>query len=247
MFKPLINLFCAFIPNRKLRHRLRMQMTFNIKPYINFAKSDANLPNADVNIYQGHGGMKKIIVVLDKKVAYKFPLSAARYDSPKTEKMFTDAFRDISPIYLPKMEIIKMPVNGTNIDVLKYDFVDGTPIGNLSDSLLKKYANTIAEQLGKFLFAIGESNPKSIQHLKPTKQTKSGFMYGWAHNDIGGNFLVDENTGKITAVIDWESAAFCDWSNDMIAAHKFLSKHNAGNIIMKTIVEYAKLYMKKDR
>ena len=128
MFKPFINLFCAFIPNRDLRHRMRMKMTFNIKPYIRFAKYDAKMPNAHVDIYQGHGGMKKIIVVLDKSVAYKFPLVPARYNSPKTEKMFTDAFRSISPLKLAKMEIVNMDVNGTKIDVLKYEFINGTPI-----------------------------------------------------------------------------------------------------------------------
>ncbi len=235
------------MPTRELRHRMRMRMTFNIKPYIDFAKKDANLPNARVNIYQGHGGMKKIIIVLDKKVAYKFPISPARYNSPKTEKTFTDAFRDISPIKLPKMNIVNMSVNGTVIDVLKYEFISGTPIGKLSKNALKKHGDSIAKQLAKFLFTLSESNPKSIQRLKPKKTAKSGFMYGWAHNDIGGNFLVDENTGKITAIIDWESAAFCDWSNDIIAAHKFLSKRGGGDIIVKTIIEYSKLYIKKDR
>lgn len=236
-----------FIPNKELRHRARMLMTFDIKPYINFAKNDANLPNAHVNIYQGHGGMKKVIIVLDKSIAYKFPLTPARYNSPKTEKMFTDAFREISPIKLPKMEIVNMSVNGTIIDVLKYEFIKGTPIGKVAKKTLEKYEDKIAQQLGSFLFEIGESNPASIEHLKPSKKEKSSFMYGWAHNDIGGNFLVDENTGEITAVIDWESAAFCDWNTDLIAANKFLTKRGARNIIIKTIIEYTKLYIKKNR
>ena len=247
MFKPFVNLFCMFIPNKELRHRARMLMTFDIKPYIIFAKNDANLPNAHVNIHQGHGGMKKIIIVLDKSVAYKFPLSPARYNSPKTEKMFTDAFREISPIKLPKMQIVKMSVNGTIIDVLKYEFINGTPVGKVSQETLEKYEDKIAQQLGRFLFEIGESDPTSIEHLKPSKNTKPGFMYGWAHNDIGGNFLVDENTGEITAVIDWESAAFCDFETDLIAANKFLTKRGARNIITKTIIEYTKLYIKKNR
>ena len=171
MLKPFINLFCALIPNRALRHRLRMRLTFNIKPYIKFAKSDAKMPNAHVDIYQGHGGMKKIIVVLDKTVAYKFPLVPARYNSPKTEKMFTDAFHKISPIYLPKMDVIPMHIDGKTIDVLKYEFVAGTPIGKLSPDTLQKHASKIASQLGKFLFAISQSDPREIAHLKPSKTT----------------------------------------------------------------------------
>ena len=245
MFKPLINLLCALIPNRALRHRVRMRLTFNIKPYINFAKSDANIPNAHVDIYQGHGGMKKVIIVLNKTIAYKFPLVPARYDSPKTEKMFTDAFHKISPIRLPKMDVIPMHINGKTIDVLKYEFIGGTPVGKLPADLLQKHAQKIATQLGKFLFAIGQSDPREIAHLKPSKTTKPKFMYGWTHNDIGGNFLVDERTGNITAIIDWESAKFCDLSGDIMASHKFLSKCGGGNIIVLAVIEYAKLYDKK--
>lgn len=241
MHKTLVNLLCAFIPNRNLRHRARMRMTFDITPYIRFAKTNANMPNANVEIYQGHGGMKKIIIVLDKKIAYKIPLVPARYDSPRREKMFTDAFRTVSPIPLAKMEIVNMHHSGQDIDVLKYDFMPGTPIGKLSQLALEKHGDKIAKQLAYFLYTIGQSDPRSVAKLKP-KHAKSGFMYGWSHNDIGGNFLVDEKTGKITAVIDWESAAFCDWSKDIIAAHRFLSKHNAGNIIVKTVIEYGKLY-----
>ena len=242
MHKIFVNLLCAFIPNRDVRHRMRMRMTFDIRPYIKFAKSDAKLPHAHVDIYQGHGGMKKIIVVLDKAIAYKFPLVPARYNSPKTEKMFTDAFRNVSPLPLPKMDIVNMVIGGTKIDVLKYEFVDGTPIGKITQETLNKYGNKIARQLGEFFYAIGQSNPKSIQHLKPSVRAKPGFMYGWAHNDIGGNFLVDEKSGKITAVIDWESASFCDWSGDVVAAHKYLSSRNAGNIIVLAMIEYSRLF-----
>lgn len=242
MRKIFINLLCALIPSRKLRHRMRMRMTFDIRPLIKFALKDANMKRVHIDIFQGHGGMKKVIVVLDKRKAYKFPLVPARYDSPKTEKMFTDAFREISPLKLPKMEIVPMNMNGKIIDVLKYDFVSGTPIGNVSKETLNKYGDKIARQLAEFLYAIGQSDPKSIKHLKPSVRAKPGFMYGWAHNDIGGNFLVNENTGKITAVIDWESAKFCDWSQDVLAAHKYLKNRNAEDIMVKTVIEYEKLY-----
>lgn len=58
--------------------------------------------------------------------------------------MFTDAFREISPIKLPKMQIVKMSVNGTIIDVLKYEFINGTPIGKVSQETLEKYEDKIA-------------------------------------------------------------------------------------------------------
>ena len=98
------NIVCGFIPDKKLRHRVRTPPNYDTGEYIDFARRDAGRPNARVRTYSGHGGMKKIIVVLDDEVAYKFPLVAAKKDTPQREKMFADAFREISPITIPKME-----------------------------------------------------------------------------------------------------------------------------------------------
>lgn len=72
------NIVCGFIPDKKLRHRVRTRLNYDIGEYIDFARRDAGRPNARVRTYSGHGGMKKIIVVLDDEVAYKFPLVAAK-------------------------------------------------------------------------------------------------------------------------------------------------------------------------
>lgn len=59
------NIVCGFIPDKKLRHRVRTRLNYDIGEYIDFARRDAGRPNARVRTYSGHGGMKKIIVVLD--------------------------------------------------------------------------------------------------------------------------------------------------------------------------------------
>lgn len=58
------NIVCGFIPDKKLRHRVRTRLNYDIGEYIDFARRDAGRPNARVRTYSGHGGMKKIIVVL---------------------------------------------------------------------------------------------------------------------------------------------------------------------------------------
>ena len=119
--KFLVNLACGFIPSKSVRHRVRVRAQFDIKSYVDFAVRDAGLVRPTVRTYQGHNGMKKIIVVLNNTVAYKFPLVDARADSPRREKMFADAFRNVSPVRLPKMELLQF----RGMDVLKYEFITG--------------------------------------------------------------------------------------------------------------------------
>lgn len=231
------NIVCGFIPDKKLRHRVRTRLNYDIGEYIDFARRDAGRPNARVRTYSGHGGMKKIIVVLDDEVAYKFPLVAAKKDTPQREKMFADAFREISPITIPKMEILSFK----GMDVLKYDFLPGKTLADMDTATILKHEDKIARQLASFMFEIGRSDPKSIRHLKPDGAT-TGMFFGWYHNDIGGNFVINPETGDIVAFIDWESAAFCNMHPDLMRALRFLNKRGAGSLIMKTVFEYIARY-----
>lgn len=235
--KAATNIVCGFIPDKKIRHRVRTRLSYDIKKYIDFARRDSRRPNATVRTYSGHGGMKKIVVVLDDEIGYKFPLVAARADSPRREKMFADAFRDISPVYIPKMEILKF--NG--MDVLKYDFRPGKTLGDMDTETILRHEDKIAQQLAAFLFELGRSDPESIRHLKP-KGASAGMFKGWYHGDIGGNFVVNPETGDIVAFIDWESASFCDMHPDLMQTLHFLNKRGAGSLIMKTVFEYIRLY-----
>jgi len=231
------NIILGFVPSKKMRHRLRLRMNFNIAPYIDFARRDAGRPNAHIRTYQGHGGQKKVIIVLDNKIAYKFPLVAERAGGPRHEKMFADAFRDISPIHIPEMEILQF----RGMDVLKYEFLSGKTLADLDTETILKHEDKIAAQLAEFLFKIGISDPESIRHLKP-KNAVPGMFYGWAHNDIGGNFIINPETGDIISFIDWESACFCDMHADLMRTLKFLNDRGAGSLIMKTVFKYIELY-----
>lgn len=233
-----INIVCGFVPGKKNRHRVRTRLTYDIGQYIDFARRDCGRPNGVARTYSGHGGMKKIIVVIDNEVAYKFPLVASRADTPAREKMFADAFRDISPVHIPKMELLKF----RGMDVLKYEFLDGKTLADMDTATILKFEDKIATQLAEFLYKLGQSDPESIRHLKPADAQKPGMFYGWCHNDIGGNFIVDQNSGDIVAFIDWESACFCDMHKDLMQTLKFLNKKGAGSLIMKTVFKYIELY-----
>lgn len=236
-----VNVISGMIPSKRMRHRVRTRLTYDIGKYIDFAKNDAGRPNARVRTYSGHGGMKKIIVVLDDEIAYKFPLVPAKYDTPKREKMFADAFRDVSPVHIPKMEIVQF--NG--VDVLKYEFLTGKTLVDMDAETIKRHSDKIAKQLAAFMFEIGRSDPKSIRKLKP-RGAKPEMFVGWYHNDIGGNFVVNPATGDIVAFIDWESAEWTSMHKDLMRARRFLDKRDCGDLIMKTVFEYIALYQAKD-
>lgn len=231
------NLLCGFIPSKSVRHRIRVRAHFDIKSYVDFAVRDAGLHNPTVRTYQGHNGMKKIIVVLNNTVAYKFPLVAARADSPRREKMFADAFRNVSPVRLPKMELLQF----RGMDVLKYEFITGETLGTMRPRDVRRHADKIASQLAAFIYQIGTSDPAELKSLRP-RGAKPSFMYGWYHGDIGGNFIVNPKTGDIVAFIDWETAGFCDWTNDIVAAYRFMSKRGFGDVMMRAVLEYGHLY-----
>jgi len=237
-----INIICGFIPGRRTRHRVRTRLSYDIQKYVDFARRHAGRPNARVRTYSGHGGMKKIIIVLDDAVAYKFPLVASKKDTPRREKMFADAFREISPVHIPEMEIVRFE----DTDVLKYEFFVGKTLADIGKKDLARHEDKIARQLAAFIFEIGRSDPPSLRSLKPRGAVPDMF-YGWYHNDIGGNFIVNPASGDIVAFIDWESAAFCDMHPDLMRARRFLDKRGAGGLIMKTVFEYIRLYQESEQ
>mgnify|MGYP001130103014 CR=1 FL=1 len=231
------NIICGCIPNKRIRHRIRMRLTFDIKPYIEFAKRDSGIARPRVRTYQGHGGMKKIIVVISDKIAYKFPLVDARAGSPAREKLYADAFRKYSPIKLPDMELLSF--NGR--DVLKYEFIRGKTVQDTPRKILRQHSDKIAKDLAEFIFALGNCNPAALRPYIPAGETP-GYMRGWYHGDIGGNFIINQSTGEIAAFLDWESAEFCDWTGDIMGAFRFMNNRGAGNIMLKTIIVYSRLY-----
>ncbi len=132
------------------------------------------------------------------------------------------------------------------MDVLKYDFLPGKTLADMDTATILKHEDKIARQLASFMFEIGRSDPKSIRHLKPDGAT-TGMFFGWYHNDIGGNFVINPETGDIVAFIDWESAAFCNMHPDLMRALGFLNKRGAGSLIMKTVFEYIARYQAENK
>lgn len=231
--KKLFNHFiCRFIPNRTTRNRVRFLL--DNKQYVNkcikYIKSLGDFHN--IKKIVGHGS-RNLVVSVDNKYVFKFPGHGNGYEKALREKRITDAMRKISPFNIPDMEILDFD----GVAVRKYSYVGGI---NLEYFHPKKIPHDIeskiAKQLAKFLYVIGQSDLPEIRDLKPNKNAKPSILYGWCQNDIKYNFMMDEKTFDIIAIIDWEEAGFNDF------CHLFTFEKNYRSLISAVLREYLDLY-----
>ena len=207
MRKLLINLLCGFIPGRQRRKRIRARLTHpNVRQMIAFAKSFSDRQKPMVKFTYGFR-CANLVVTVDDKWVFKFPLHGDAKDIAIREQRITNALRPISPIKIPDMNIIIW----NNMYVRKYEFIAGIGFRALSREAQILHADTIAKQLGPCLHAIAQADPKEIADLKPRPTDKPTIMHGWNQNDLWDNFIMDPKTFKIVGLIDWEDAAFVDF------------------------------------
>ena len=234
MKKLLINILCRFIPSKSKRKAIRMRLNNPITHKMTqFAKSFSKSKKPKIKYTYGWRCVNFVVTVDDKWV-FKFPLFGNGHDIAIREQRITDALRPLSPIKIPKMEMLDF--NG--ITVRKYEYIHGTGFHKLSRDTQNKYANKIAKQLAKFLYIIGNSDPKEIRDLKSNPKDKPNIMHGWNQNDLWDNFILDPKTFDIVGIIDWEGAGFNDFEKCFT--------HGTGNIVIKDMLlhEYFKFYSK---
>lgn len=225
-----------------MRDRIRTRIRFpQTRKYVQFVRDFArDMKNPKIRTTVGYG-CHNFIVVLNNKYVFKFPLLNDGKDIAVREKRITDAFCDISPIKMPKMEIMYYD----NIAVRKYEFAKGVLVTDIPPQVINVHRNHIAKQLANFIYVIGMSDPAQIRDLKPDPKAKPDFMHGWFHDDIWQNFMLDPKTFNITFFIDWEGTKFEDFSESLyVTAHNW-DKFNYHGMIVDVMAEYAKLYMQK--
>lgn len=114
------------------------------------------------------------------------------------EKRITDAFANIVPLQIPKIEII----HAGQYVFWKYEFINGKNLTKLSLKTIIKNRETWSKQIAEFIFAMHNSLPREINDLK------DGQGDSWGHNDICNNIIVDTKSMKIVGIIDWEYAGW---------------------------------------
>jgi len=230
-------MICNFIPNRTTRNRVRflLKNRIYIKKCVNFVKSLGDFH--DIRKIVGHGS-RNLVLSADKKFIFKFPIKNNGYEKSLREKRITDAFRKISPLKIPNMEIIDF--NG--IAVRKYPYIEGINMEHFqSKKVPQEIEIKIAKQLAKFLYIIGQSDLQELSDLKTNKKDKPGILHGWCQNDIKYNFIMNPKTFDIIAIIDWEEAGF----NDFI--HLFTYEKDYRSTMTAILREYLKIYEKNQK
>ena len=241
----LANIVCLFIWKKSLRDKVRTMLYYpQFHDYVQFVRRYADAHHMrQCNIKTKVGWICcNLVVVLNDKHVFKFPLKNDGHDAAIREQRITDALRKISPIKIPRMEMIQYK----DIIVRRYEFAHGVLFSDLSRADVAKNARHISKQIANFLYVLGRADPREIRDLKPNATDKPGFLYGWNHGDIWQNFMVDPKTFDITFFIDWESANFGSLEPCLYSADYHWVRFGFRGLIVYIMAEYSKMYFKKN-
>ena len=232
---------------KPLRKKVRTLLYYPRKTYesVRFVRNYArkhNMKKCKIKIKVGWICLN-LIVVLNEKYVFKFPIKTDGRQIAEREKRITDALRVVSPIKIPKMEIIPYK----DIVVRKYEFAHGTLLSEMDASVVTEHANYIGKQIAKFLYVLAKYDPIEIRDLKPDANDKPGFLYGWNHGDIWQNFMINPRTFDITYFIDWESVNFGSLEPCLRSAKWSWSRFGYESLVPEIMNEYSRLYHDKRR
>ncbi len=188
-------------------------------------------------------GWKNAVVILDKKYVFKFPFASRDKDFVRRismiEKRVVDAFRKISPIYIPKLELIEW--NG--MIIRKFEYVNGKQITDFNpNEISTENRKKIAKQLANMIHVIQQSDPIELRDLKSNPEEKPDITRGWMHADLATNFLMDDNF-NVVAVIDWEDTYWVDVRWAFAKLNKSLDRRRYYGIFMNTLFDYMIEYL----
>lgn len=234
------NLICGFIPSKKLRSKVRVVLRYpSSRAYMKWvrdwaAKNDGGVRKLSIAFGVG---CQNLVVILNEKNVFKFSLKDDGYAASVREMRITQAMAKISPFPIPKMELITW----RGITIRRQEFFAGKMLGDFAPSYVLSRRAHLAKQLANFMYVVGVSNPRAIMDLKPSKNAQPDYLYGWFHNDIGQNFMMDDEL-NITGFIDWENAAFCDWRPTLYAAERHWDKNGYRGLMVDVMAAYSELY-----
>lgn len=230
------NVVCTFVPGRARRRRLRVIMNSPVLMYLHFIRRDIGERLFNIRFMVGFRA-KSLLIATNDKYVYKFPLRHKNYrEMAMREKRIVDALRNISPIYVPAVEL--MEYNG--ILIRRYECVHGVGIRSLPADMVARNQNAWARQIAMFVDKIAKCDPAAIRDLKPRPNAKPGYAMGWYHWDIFDNIMIDATTGKIIAMIDWEDCQFGDFSHQLSDGREDIVR----DFMQRVFTEYNKIAKK---
>lgn len=221
---------------------MRVKIRYNTRPYVKFVRDYIGSTDAKITTCVG-GGCKNFIVLVNSQYAFKFPLNDDGTERALRELRITTALRKYTKFKIPEMEIIKW----NNMAVRRYEFFPGVVLGEIPPRIAMANRHHIAAQIAQFMYEIGRADPTEIRDLKPKKTAKPDFLYGWFHNDIGQNFILNPDTFDIVGFIDWETAVFDSFQVGLYIADHHWDKFGYRGMVVDIMAAYSKLYFSDNK
>jgi len=245
MFKKFfVSLSMFFAPISTILNKCIMRIIHpEITRYIRYVKCNyAKGRKCKIKTAYGRG-LKNVVIILDKKYVFKFPFAFKDKAFVKriatTEKRVVDAFRKISPIYIPKIELIDW--NG--MIIRKFEYVSGRQITDFNPNKIDiGNRRKIAKQLANMIYVISQSDPMELRDLKHDPKEKPDITTGWMHADLATNFLLDDDF-NVVAVIDWEDTYWVDVRWAFAKLNKSLDRRGYYGVFMNTLFNYMMEYL----
>lgn len=187
------------IPSKKMHHKCDKYKN-KLRDYKNKLNALYNVCK-DIDIHKIRavkGGHNIGFIINDKYVFKTKDRDSSDINKVIKEKRITDAFANIVPVKIPKIDI----VDAGQYVFVKYDFISGKNLTDFSLRTIIKYRKTWTKQIAQFIFTMHNHFPDMINDLKDHDGDS------WGHNDICNNMIVDTKTMKIIGIIDWEYAGW---------------------------------------
>lgn len=236
LFFEICDYLCALIPNKKLRNRMRQVQLYDYRRKYRALKQ--TFPELNFRHTKMIKGGWNIGFIVDKKYVFKirkFFDNSIPMEKIIREKRITDAFADISPLRIPRIDIIQ----AGQYTFFKYDFIHGKNLNTLPLRTINKNTWRWGRQLAEFIYAVHNSRPSEIDDLR----TRDGD--GWNHNDICNNIIVDTRTMNIVGLIDWEYSGWGTLETEFRNVDAFSKKMQESGISVAVQMEYAAINKKK--
>lgn len=237
LFFEVCDVLVGLIPKRAVREKIRRQELYDYRKKLNALRK--TFPKKEFkHVRVIKGGWNIGFIVNNKYVCKirKYYDGNIPVEKITREKRITDAFKNIVPIQIPKIDIVK----SDGYTFYKYEFIPGANLNRMPLKKIQENAWELGKQIGEFIYKMHNADPIEIADLK----TKSGD--GWNHNDICNNIIIDKKTMKIVGLIDWEYSGWGTLETEFENCIHFSQKMRDSGIGTVIQLEYYVL-QKKDK
>lgn len=238
LFFEVCDFMVGFLPNREQREKIRREKLYDYRKKYN-ALRKAFTPSEFKHVRVIKGGWNIGFIVNRQYVCKirKFYDKSVPVDKIVREKRITDAFQDIVPLKIPKIDIVK----SDGFTFYKYNFIRGKNLNRMPLRTIIKNGWRWGQQLAQFIDAMHNANPAEIEDLK------TGDGDGWNHNDICNNIIVDTKTMQIVGLIDWEYSGWGMLETEFENCIHFSKKMRESGIGTAIQIEYHAIQQAKQK